>query len=88
MADNDYIKREDAKDIIRGTLSIDTDADKDYVCSLIDAIPPVEPQRGEWVFVEDEFMFYRCSNCNELNDLKTAFCPYCGTRMVGERDAE
>ena len=86
MADNDYIKREDAKDIIRGTLSIDTDADKDYVCSLIDAIPPVEPKRGEWMVCEDDAHFVYCSACGDISDWKYKHCPTCGADMRGENE--
>ena len=37
------------KDIIRGPLCVDTDADKGYVCERIDQIPTV----GGWISVED-----------------------------------
>lgn len=40
---SDLIDRDKAKEIIRSGVSTDTDADKDYVCGLIDAIPSAEP---------------------------------------------
>ena len=34
-----YIKIEDIKELIRSGISIDTKADQDYVCELIDSLP-------------------------------------------------
>ena len=48
----DLISRQAVKDIILGGVSTDTDADKEYVCGLIDNLPSVE-NKGEWIPVTE-----------------------------------
>lgn len=48
----DLISRQAVKDIILGGVSTDTDVDKEYVCGLIDSLPPVE-NKGEWIPVSE-----------------------------------
>ena len=46
----------------------------------------LEPERphGKWIYVccyGDEYP--QCSNCGEINDVKSRFCPDCGAQMSG-----
>lgn len=38
-----------------------------------------EPKTGHWIKMPIGF---KCSECNELEDRTTKFCPNCGARMV------
>ena len=52
---------------------------------MIEAIPTIEPKRGEWVFDEKGYFF--CSECKRKpNDqyATTDFCPNCGCAMTKE----
>lgn len=58
---------------------------------IIDAMPTIEPKRGEWVRVEETRAEWRCSNCNDViglvdsaitpTDADIYFCPNCGADM-------
>ena len=37
-----------------------------------------EPKTGEWIKMP---ICFKCSNCNELEDRTTKYCPNCGARM-------
>lgn len=52
------ISRQAVKDIILGGVSTDTDADKEYVCGLIDNLPSVENKR-EWIPVSERLPVLR-----------------------------
>ena len=43
-------------------------------------LPPVRPQpkTGEWIKMP---ICFKCSNCNELENRTTKYCPNCGARM-------
>lgn len=84
----DLISRQAVKDIILGGVSTDTDADKEYVCGLIDNLPSVE-NKGEWIFDDECHEHGHCSKCGygkvDLVDGKIHnFCPNCGADMRGE----
>ena len=71
------IDADKVKELIRGSLSVDTDADKEYVCGLIDEIS------SSWISVKDrmpEQAGYRCLVSAEYGDGKrcvfTAFTGY------------
>ena len=40
-----------------------------------------EPKTGHWIEMPIGF---KCSNCNELEDKTTKFCPNCGAKMESE----
>lgn len=46
--------------------------------SAIDAVP------GEWQWIS-AYSFYRCSECYEIAERRTPYCPNCGAKMDGER---
>ena len=74
------ISRQAVKDIILGGVSTDTDADKEYVCGLIDNLPSVEnmerwiptierlPEIGDTVL---------CSVKTHESDHRIIICKYC-----------
>ena len=46
-------------------------------------------QKGHWEYEDDSINFvnlWQCSECYEVVDEKTNFCPYCGADMRGEND--
>lgn len=57
---------------------------------------PLEPQRikGRWVRKESDLSWwYECSSCGESplydqyeNEVRTPFCPFCGSDMRGDED--
>lgn len=65
------ISRQEVKDIICSGISIDTDADKEYVCELIDNLPSVTPKEKtgyekltnhDWInFLTEQFDISRTS---------------------------
>ena len=67
---SDLISRQTVKDIILGGVSTDTDADKEYVCGLIDNLPSVE-NKGEWIKVQSGDKDFPesivCSKCRNEN---------------------
>lgn len=80
---SDLISRQAVKDIILSGVSTDTNDDKEYVCSLIDNLPPVE-NKGKWEKIwrtDCESSEYVCSQCGCGEDYWTNFCPNCGADM-------
>lgn len=99
---SDYIKREDAIDVIEITPFEDYG---DYIRAreIIENLPTIEPKRGEWLWDKDAIDWnigaWVCSNCharnNNIPEIKTItpnswsgsnFCPNCGARMKGADD--
>lgn len=70
---NNPVSRQAVKDIICSGASIDTDADKEYVCELIDKLPSVTPKEktGKWIDdankIDAQFgrHTYICSECGK-----------------------
>lgn len=56
----------------------------------IEAIPSVEPKRGEWITCWDAMGEnedgYKCTKCSGIAEEKFAYCPNCGARMKGADD--
>lgn len=59
-----------------------------YAKRLIAAdVAPV--RHGRWIIIETlcgngkERKYYRCSECNKANAIRSNFCPDCGARMDG-----
>lgn len=55
---------------------------RDVFC-YIDNAPTVERPHGKWIYkccYGDEFP--QCSVCGKINDIKTKFCPYCGSKNM------
>lgn len=61
-------------------------------CDAVLSIPPadvVERKNGKWIFKappDDWFVLslYRCSQCNQLEESQSKYCPNCGAEMEGE----
>ena len=51
--------------------------------------PPVTPKQrtGHWIECEEEVKCF-CSECKEISDYPTQFCPNCGARMVEPQERE
>jgi hypothetical protein len=74
---SDYISREEVKDIIRMGVSTDTDADKEYVCELIDSLKTADVREnihGEWIPKE------RATECSIDIDIVCSECGYVGIK--------
>ena len=52
-------------------------------------LAPVTPQQrtGHWIECEDEVKCF-CSECKEISDYPTKFCPRCGAKMVEPQESE
>ena len=74
---NELISRQAVKDIIFGGVSTDTDADKEYVCGLIDNLPSVDIMECAKAIKEYCNQFSKCEDCGCLNKKYCAFytCP-------------
>jgi len=67
------------------------------ICEALNDGTPIsdnEPKTGHWI--ETEYHRWRCSVCREkgmsewdnINDVRTNFCPNCGARMVEPQESE
>lgn len=90
---SDYIKRDDALDIVahncvNGEITLNI-----YAIDGIYEIPPADVtlvKHGRW-YKDDQdklLMRIRCSICNKAiySENHFAYCPNCGARMDGEND--
>lgn len=74
---SDLIRREDAIKAVRCN-AVDIDADPyphDCVCDLLEAIPTIEPKRGEW---EEKETFYNGDEKPTIEEWQSARCSACG----------
>lgn len=84
-----YINADTVKELINNGLCTDTDADKEYACLLIDAIPTADVRKnihGEWL---DTTHGLKCSACETFQTSGSRyykFCPICGADMRGRRN--
>ena len=83
----DLIRRSDAIDAVMNTepvFAVDSlepyQKTKDVVEAL-EAIPTIEPKRGEWIDFKNG---WKCSACGKWNNEMSNFCPNCGADMRGE----
>lgn len=97
---SDLISRQDAIEAIRKSVSkSETEDSLCYNLGLgvaeevVNSLPSAEPKTGEWVRKDDElFFWYECSECGNkpmanrfsYREERSAFCPHCGARMLGE----
>lgn len=71
----------------------DDDTLDDDISCILDDLPSVEPQEGEWIKhnglgIDINYEpTYHCSKCDFSNKKETNFCPNCGARMVGDGGA-
>lgn len=63
------------------------------ILEIIDRQPTAEAKKGKWIKnYEDKDLYtvwwYECSECEcePVNGMLTAFCPYCGADMRGEKE--
>ena len=56
-----------------------------YEKGFEDARRRFQRPRGEWLFIDDDIGWDKCSNCGFMNmHIKWSFCPGCGADMRGE----
>ncbi len=85
-----YISKETIKGIVQNGISTDTEADKEYVCALIDSLPPADVRENIHARWEsDGHGHIICTACKKakLNEHKSKFCDSCGAIMDGEPKA-
>lgn len=65
-----------------------------WAIARANAIPTIEPKRGEWIeWIDCEGeVFWKCSACGQVSEASAAdilykFCPFCGADMR-EREGE
>ena len=83
--DNNLISRQAVKDIICSGVSIDTDADKEYVYELIKTLPSVTPkEKTGWIPVSERLPeeSKRYVVATKYNDVMTDF--YTGEGFLGD----
>lgn len=56
----------------------------DGIAKVINAIPSIEPKRGEWIDNGDRY--FRCSLCGTKDTDKWHWCHGCGADMRGKDD--
>lgn len=79
----------DLFEILDGIPEADAVSLKDYqsmertVNKLSKALADAKPiKHGRWIDVqEDKWVYARCSVCETLHDVKSNYCPNCGSRM-------
>ena len=93
----DWYHQNKNKDMVSGANSDEHQAwyKADDVYKALEAIPTIEPKRGEWIDMGD---FEKCSVCKgthlkefqsyygKTTWIKTPYCPHCGARMKGADD--
>lgn len=59
------------------------------VMFFVEQLPHVTPKQrtGHWIECEDEVKCF-CSECKEISDYPTKFCPNCGAKMVEPQESE
>ena len=77
----DLIRRSDAIRVVRHSSMEFIDADTRQ--KLIEAIPTIEPKRGEWIDFKNG---WKCSACGKWNNEMSNYCPNCGADMRGTDD--
>lgn len=83
---------EQAKDIIKKYLALDSDVDSEYIQAQKVAVEALEqePKTGGWLdWTDDRNDYLKCSICGygEEGEVKfgeyTPYCPNCGSKMEG-----
>ena len=79
----DVISREYAIRTLRADTLFVCTGDKMQAISDIEGLPPATQETAEWIKMPIGF---KCSNCNELEDRTTKFCPNCGKKMIKSQE--
>ena len=60
---------------------------KQTCADILNDLPSVTPKQraGHWIECEDEVKCF-CSECKEISDYPTKFCPNCGAKMAQESE--
>lgn len=80
---SEYISKETIKGIVQNGISTDTEADKEYVCALIDSLPSADVREnihGHWE-VGFGNTWCSCSECSGNGSTNWSYCPWCGADM-------
>ena len=97
---SDAIKALDANFTIKGKENMQTVLNYlELVRTRIEGAPTIEPKRGKWIDLSDQWGLegtFKCSACGELwslidgtpQDNGMNFCPNCGALMVRGEDDE
>lgn len=89
---SDYISKQSVKDIVWNGISTDTEADKEYVCGLIDSIPPVDVIEHARAIKEYCEGFPNCEGCRFYKGLPFrctfGMCPQKWNLPKGEKGTE
>ena len=89
MAEKEYIEREALVKRLKKE-----ECDCEWLWDILDIptadVAPVRHRR--WVIIEilcgggKERKYFRCSECNKANVIRSNYCPNCGARMDGENN--
>ena len=53
------------------------------IASTIEKIPAIDPvTRGSWIKTDLYTYPYRCTVCGKHTEIKSKFCPHCGSRNL------
>lgn len=50
--------------------------------TVFDVDPDNVRPKGQWVFINGEWIDYECSECKRQSNEETLYCPGCGARML------
>ena len=82
--------REEAIYRLNNTAWLGSDADRVATENAVQmAIEALQEQKtGKWIDItkSDDCFLLKCSECGNDYIENTDYCPYCGTRMVGEEE--
>lgn len=86
IENTDWYHQNRNKDMVSGANSDEHQAwyRADDVYKALEAIPTIEPKRGEWIDNGDRY--FRCSLCGTKDTDKWHWCHGCGARMKGADD--
>lgn len=91
---NEYIRRQDAVDLINKISNLDLKAKGGICVSLVnlEKADVVQVRHGKWKKIGEWGRVYRCNQCGNFLDFDGVnagrgdanFCPNCGAKMDGE----
>ena len=101
IENTDWYHQNRNKDMVSGANSDEHQAwyKADDVYKALEAIPTIEPKRGRWIDLDDQWGLegtVKCSACGELwslidgtpQDNGMNFCPNCGADMRERKESE
>lgn len=79
---NDLISRESLRKAFYERIYYFDKSSWDEANTLIDNAPTIEERpQGKWIFIDEEWFDWKCSQCGHDSVHSYNFCPNCGAKM-------